>query len=344
MSAGEQARPDIVRAVRAPSTISTNAGVVGTNVALALATLVVMLATAAIFNQTLEENDHEIRAFLSSLAKPFAAAAASLAPAAGAIGREGLQIRWLGPMIALGLAALLFGLEDLSFSFSDSTIVLTLSFLVTFAVLLYVYEGGQLLMTNRYGLPATIRVFPAGVAIAIICVALSRAQGFEPGLVFGFVAAHSLTVPTVMSKRQLGHQVFWPMLVLLGVSVVAWLLADPARELAEDGDTMWAALPEGIAIGLFLAGVEGIFLQMIPLRFMDGHKLITWNKAAWLFIAVASGFLFWHAMMNEEKSSLDALGQTSTMTLVILMGTALLIAAATHTFFRIRNGRTPEVV
>jgi hypothetical protein len=105
---------------------------------------------------------------------------------------------------------------------------------------------------------------------------------------------------------------------------------------------MWAALPEGIAIGLFLAGVEGIFLQMIPLRFMDGHKVFTWNKAAWLFVAVVSGFLFWHAMMNEEKSSLDALGQTSTVTLVSLMGTALLIAAATHLFFRIRNGRTPE--
>jgi hypothetical protein len=143
----------------------------------------------------------------------------------------------------------------------------------------------------------------------------------------------------VVTNEQRGHQVFWPALALLGVAVVAWLLAGPARDLAEDGDTMWAALPEGIAVGVFLAGVEGVFLQMIPLRFMDGHKLLAWNKLAWLAIAVGSGFLFWHAMMNEERSSIDALGQTSTVTLAILMGSALAVALATHLFFRIRHAR-----
>lgn len=242
----------------------------------------------------------------------------------------------MGPLVVLGLAAILYALEDPSFGFNSSTVVLTLSFLATFVVLTYVYDGGQLLVTNRYGMPGAIRVFPAGVALAVIFVALTRVQGFQPGLVFGFVAAHTLTAPVAMTREQGGHQILWPALALLAVSVAAWLLASPARDLAEGGDSMWAALPEGIAIGIFLAGIESLFLSMIPIKFMDGYKLIAWNKFAWFGVVAASGFLFWHAMMNQERDSLDALGQAGTTTIIILMASALFIAGATNMFFRIR--------
>lgn len=332
-SAGEEARSEIIRSIPLPSGISTDAGVIGTNIGLALLTLIVLLATAAVFNQTLEENEHEIRASLRWLATPFAAVAGALS----FFGEGSWGSRLLGPLAVLGLAAVLYALEDPSFGLNNETVVLTLSFLTTFVVLTYVYDGGQLFVTNRYGLPGAIRVFPAGVVMAVICVALTRIQGFQPGLVFGFVAAHTLTAPVVMTTEQKGHQIFWPALGLLGVSVAAWLLASPARELAEDGDTMWAALPEGIVIGLFLAGIESLFLSMIPIKFMDGHKLMSWSKLAWLGVAAASGFLFWHAMMNQERESLNALGQTGTTTVLILIGSALFIAGATHMFFRIRN-------
>jgi len=295
--------------------------------------MIVMLATAAVFNQTLEENDEDIRAVLRWLAKPFAAGAGAAAFFSG----DSWVNRLMGPLVVLALAALLYALEDPSFGFNNGTVVLTLSFLATFVVLTYVYDGGQLLVTNRYGLPAAIRVFPAGVALAVIFVALTRVQGFQPGLVFGFVAAHTLTAPVEMTKEQKGHQILWPALALLAVSVVAWLLASPARDLAKDGTSMWAALPEGVAIGIFLAGIESLFLSMIPIKFMDGHKLMSWNKFAWLGVVMASGFLFWHAMMNQERESLNALGQTSTTTIVILMASALLIAGSTNMFFRIRS-------
>ena len=310
-------------------------GVVGTNIGLALLTMIVMLATAAVFNQTLEENDEDVRAVLRWMAKPFTAVAGAAAFVSG----DSWVNRLMGPFIVLGLAAILYALEDPSFGFNNETVVLTLSFLATFIVLTYVYDGGQLLVTNRYGLPAAIRVFPAGVALAVIFVALTRIQGFQPGLVFGFVAAHTLTAPVAMTKEQKGHQILWPSLALLAVSVTAWLLANPARDLATDGTSMWAALPEGIAIGIFLAGIESLFLSMIPIKFMDGHKLMSWNKFAWLGIVIASGFLFWHAMMNQERESLNALGQTSTTTIVILMASALLIAGSTNMFFRIRASR-----
>ena len=309
---------------------------VGTNVGLALLTLLVILATAAVFNQTLEENDEDVRAAGRWLARPFTALAGVTAIFSG----DSWVNRVTGPLVVLGLAAILYALEDPSFGFNSSTVVLTLSFLATFIVLTYVYDGGQLLVTNRYGLPGAIRVFPAGVALAVLFVALTRIQGFQPGLVFGFVAAHTLLAPVAMTREQQGHQILWPALGLLAVSVVAWLLVSPARDLAESGDSLWAAVPEGIAIGIFLAGIQSLFLSMIPIKFMDGNKLMAWNKFAWLGIVVASGFLFWHAMMNQERESLNALGQTGTATIIMLMVSALLIAGATNLFFRIRHNRS----
>jgi hypothetical protein len=76
---------------------------------------------------------------------------------------------------------------------------------------------------------------------------------------------------------------------------------------------------------------------MIPVRFMDGHKLMNWSKPAWLAIAMASGFLFWHVLMNEERSSLDALGQTSAATALGLMAFSLAVCVIIYSVFRIRN-------
>jgi hypothetical protein len=45
-------------------------------------------------------------------------------------------------------------------------------------------------------------------------------------------------------------------------------------------------------------------------------------------------------MMNQERESLNALGQTSTTTVAILIGSTLLIAVGTNVFFRIRHGRS----
>jgi hypothetical protein len=320
----------------------TNPGVVSTNVGLAMATIIIMLATAAVFNTTLEENDELIRGWLEKLWAPFAGIASGFAILGGTLSQTPWLRALIGPLVVLLLAAVLYALEEPTFGFNDETVILTVSFMVTFVVLTYVYDGGQLMVTNSYGLPGTIRIFPAGVIIAIICVGLTRIQGFQPGLVFGFVAAHALTAPVIMTRKQKGMQILWPSLALLAVCVVAWLAVSPARDLAEDGDTMWAALPEGIAVGLFLAGIQSLFFMMIPIKFMDGHKLMSWNKFAWAGLAIASGFVFWQAMMNEERESLDALGQTGAATFAALIIGALVVALATHGFFWWRARGNPQ--
>jgi hypothetical protein len=340
-TAGENARPELLQNIPRFSDIVTSPGVVSTNLGLAIGTVLVLLATAAIFNTTLEENDHLIRGWLEKISSVFAGPVSGFHILGDTLSHAPWMRIFVGPLVVIVLAGLLYALEEPSFGFNEASVILTLSFIVTFVVLTYVWDGGQLMVTNAYKLPGTIRIFPAGLVIAILCVAATRIQGFQPGLVFGFVAAHALTAEVVMTPKQKGMQILWPSLALLAVCLIAWAALGPARDLAQDGDTMWAALPEAIAVGLFLAGIQSLFLMMIPIKFMDGHKLMSWNKLVWAAITVTSGFIFWHAMMNEEKEALNALSQTGAATFAILIVGSLGIALATYAFFWWRTRGDP---
>ena len=60
---------------------------------------------------------------------------------------------------------------------------------------------------------------------------------------------------------------------MMAFAVVAWLLVGVFRDLTDDSDSWLAAVPEGIAVGVFVGAISGMFVQMIPMRFMDGYKL-----------------------------------------------------------------------
>jgi hypothetical protein len=230
-------------------------------------------------------------------------------------------------VIALVVAAAIYGLEEPDFGLNTQSLVLFLSYLGAFALLTYSYDGSQLVMSKRYGVEAAIKVFPIGVAVALICVVLSRITGFIPGLMYGFVASHTIIGHHNLSKEQEGKQVLYPSMVLLAACLLAWALAGPLRNFAESDNEWFSALPEGIAVGLFAAGLQSLFFQLMPIQYMDGHKLWQWNKLAWLGIALTSGFLFWEVFLNADSGSINALEQTSTLVVfsVILSCLALTV-------------------
>ena len=130
--------------------------------------------------------------------------------------------------------------------------------------------------------------------------------------------------------------IFWPALSLMVLALVSWLLLDPLRDMSEDSDSWIAALPEGIAVGIFVGAVEGMFLQLIPMRYMDGYKIWSWNKLAWLALAGLAAFLFWHALLNSERSSWDALDEATPATAIGLMAICFGLTLAVWAYFRFK--------
>ncbi|HEY5624993.1 MAG TPA: FGLLP motif-containing membrane protein, partial [Dehalococcoidia bacterium] len=340
LGGGNKSRPDIVRSVPKPGDLSGDLGIILTNVILGGLTLVLMLLTAEIFNQTLEENEGDIKKWFGRISGPLKGIFGVFGGLARLI-TDGRGVAGIfAPIVLLALAALLYGLEEPGYGINEQSAVIFVSFLAAFAALTYVYDGGQLLITNSYGIPGSIRLFPAGIVVALFFIAVTRILGFQPGLIYGFIAAHTLVAGAVITRDQEGRQILFPALALLTVCAAAFLLVGPARELATDNNSLWASLPEGIAVGVFVGGLEGMFFQMVPIKWMDGHRLWVWSKLVWLGVTGIVVFLFWHILLNAERESFDTLSETTPAIALLLMGLCFGMTLAMYLFFRIKNTRT----
>jgi H+/Cl- antiporter ClcA len=140
-----------------------------------------------------------------------------------------------------------------------------------------------------------------------------------------------------LSREQEGVNVFIPSMLLLLTALGAWLLLDPLRSLAEDNSTWLAAIPEAVAVGIFVGAVSSVFMQNIPMKFMDGYKLIQWSKLAWAVQAGLAAFLFWHVMINTSRSDFNAVNETAPAVAIIAMAVCFLVTVALYTFFRFRQ-------
>ncbi len=334
------ARPEIIRSLLGPDEISGEAKVIGTNVALAGATLILILLTATVFNQTVQENSEDIERFLSRLFAPFRGFLGVFGKGWDTINGERPGVgAFLGPLAVLGLAGLIYGFAEPGFGFNNKSLVLFLSLVLGVGAVTYTYSGGQALLTRHgFGLSAGVKLFPIGIVVAIVCVLLSRLENFQPGIIYGFIASFVVLAETGLDRRQLGHSVFYPGLALLALCIAAWLLVMPFRDLSQDSGSWLAGVPEGVAAAVFVGGLEGLFFNMIPLRFMDGHKLWGWNKLGWLAMAAVTAFLFWHVLLNKQQAYFSALQETTPATAVVLLGICLSATVGVWLYFRLRAG------
>jgi hypothetical protein len=142
-----------------------------------------------------------------------------------------------------------------------------------------------------------------------------------------------------LSVREEGLIIVVPLLSLMLAAVVAFLLIDPLREFSEEHTSVWAALPETIAVAVFVAGAESALLILLPLKYNDGEKVWTWNRLIWVGLALPALFMFFHALVNEEELG-DLINESETLTLMIIALVVLAVAVATWLFFRRREARS----
>jgi hypothetical protein len=213
-----------------------------------------------------------------------------------------------------------------------------ISTIVTVGVVTYFYNGGQLIISRQmFGMGGVIRLFPIGVLVAAVCVLFTRLDGFQPGIIYGFIASAAVVSTTEPNKEQSGKILFYPVLALLGLCLLSWFLISPFRDLATDHSSLWAALPETIAVGVFVGGLEGTFFQMIPIRYMDGHKVWSWNKLAWVLLAGSAAFMFWEILLHKQSSSASSVTHGTPAVAIVAMSICCILSLGFYAFFRLRG-------
>lgn len=149
------------------------------------------------------------------------------------------------------------------------------------------------------GLAFELTAIPIGLAIALVCVVVSRITSFQPGYLYGIICGVSFA-DTLNTKEQ-GHTVALAMLGTVGLATLAWLLWIPVDHLAAHQGEFWpVVLLDDLLATIFTGGIVGATIGSFPLRFLPGGTVAAWHKGAWAVIATVVTFLFVSVMLNPS--------------------------------------------
>lgn len=275
-----------------PSLLSTVAGSLASPAALigaplnalvnALITMgLILLITfpSQLFNHTYEENHERIRAWWTRKLRWLSgvrAMGSQLQPPARAT---------LSVVAVVVLGGVLAATLDPGFGVNVRSLALFLGAvlaLVAGATVTALASGVYRITRHRVGV-WHVRALPSALLVAAGCVLVSRLTDFQPGYLYGLIGGVIFSGP--LTSRQEGHEVAVASTCTLVVSVAAWLIWVPvAAAAAADPSSFALAMLEDFLAALFLTGMVGLVIGLIPLRFLPGERLAQWRWGAWALL------------------------------------------------------------
>ena len=326
-----------------PDQFTFDPNVVVTNLFLTILVILLFGLTSAVFNSTIDENRGDIAAFFARLGGRFAFIGAPVGRLDRALKKTGDHNRMatIGRVaIVLGLSGLIYGFLSPDFGLNQQSVFLFIALVIGLGFATYLQEGGTtFLAVRRYRADSSVRLFGAGIIVAIVCVLASRVAGLHPGFVYGFVASSVLLTPIALERRAAANLVILPSVALLVASVLAWMAMGPLH-VAVQQDASWTnVLAETIAAAIFVGGLEGVFYSMIPLTFMDGAVVWQWSRVAWILLFGAATFLFWQLVINQYAAYLEAFKQPTILAILLILAVYGTLTTVTWLYFRYRHSR-----
>jgi len=294
-----------------------------------------------LFNKTVEANYPEIQGWIKGAGGRWngmvdAMAVGPLRAVRGTLGR--VLAGRTGVVMFLALSALVYGFLSPSFGFDWNSAALFLGLLV-----------GLALITAAFDLP--LRVYhrrrteerDAGVlralwwtlAIAIVCVVISRLAGFQPGYLYGLII--SIVFVTEMTVRDEGLGVWLASVWLLVLSVVAWMLLAIVRQ--QDADPWLSLFLQTMLVTFVVAGIETLVIGLLPMRFLPGHPLFQWRKSAWFALFAFSVFGYLLILVDPANGYLSDDSRTPMIVGLIFLITFGIVSIGTWAYFRYRPAR-----
>ncbi|MEI7743213.1 MAG: FGLLP motif-containing membrane protein [Chloroflexota bacterium] len=339
---GHGATPAFIASIPGTSGFHLDPAIVATNVLLALGFVFFFGLTSEIFNSTIDEHRTEIEGWTSSIAArlaflaPIAALDARLDRLAET-GRRGAALHGLVIVLVIGIV---YGVFSGDIGFNPETVVLLSSIMVGLGLLTYLNYGGKsLILRRRHGAQAITRLYGSAVVVAVVCVLASRIGGFHPGMIYGFVASTVILTPVALEHRDEARVILLPALGLLLLSVVSFLLIDPLAQAAAAGDSLVLSILRAVVGITFIAGLEGLLFNLLPIRFMDGAKVMAWSRLGWGAIYSLVVFAWWQLLLNRDAAYVDAFRQTNVQAVAAFLVFFMVTTGLTWGFFRYRARR-----
>jgi hypothetical protein len=236
------------------------------------------------------------------------------------------------------LGALLYSFLSPSVGFNRRTLTLFLGLLVGLLLVTLLAELPVILLLRKVTDRGRIRLLAGSLVVGVVCVAVSRLLHFQPGYLYGVVAGAAFQ--RELSKDEAGRSVLVASVVLLVSSVIAWLLWIPVSHAANHpGRSVWLLVLEAVLAAVFVTGIEATVIGLLPIRFLDGHKLYTWNRILWGFLFLLGAFGMIHLLLRPGSGYLNHSSNTPMFTVVALFLAFGVVSVAFWAYFRYRKPR-----
>ncbi|MGA7173677.1 MAG: FGLLP motif-containing membrane protein [Candidatus Dormiibacterota bacterium] len=285
------------------SALITPAEAFGSPAADALAALITILTVifitfpAQLFNYTLKANYEEVRKWWEGPLHWFQ----QLRAHTKHVSVKRRDLVTFGSVVLLG--AVLDGFLDPKFGFSASSALTLASLILALLVSIAVPNLAAFYYRKLRHRPTTFRLhaLPAGLTVALVSVLISRVTSFEPGYLYGLVCGVAFT--TQLAVHEDGHVAGVSSLCSMLVAVVAWLIWVPVHSAAVlPGAAAWQVLLSDLLAAVFVGGLVGNVVGLLPLNFMQGGTLAKWHKGAWAAVYGVTTFGFIQTMLQPKSA------------------------------------------
>jgi hypothetical protein len=264
-------RSAFVTSIPNPGQISTNPAVLAVSAAMALAIIPLLAFPSQLFNSTLQENYDEVRGWFR---RPVRAPAKTRKPLSRAT-----QAAEFAGFLAAG--AVLYGLLTPGFGFNRTSLALGLGLGLALLVICVGFSVPTLTyMRRRFHERGRLQILPGTIVIAAVCVGLSRLLHFQPGALYGLLAVFAFGRD--LDAKRKGRLTAVSAVFILTVAVAAWFVRVPVAAAAgRPGAGLGLLIVDAALSAVFLLGLESLVVSLLPLRFLDGSKVMAWSRLVW---------------------------------------------------------------
>jgi hypothetical protein len=276
-------RPAFVTSLPLPGQVSLQPAALLTSAAVAVGALMLIAFPFELFNSTMEENYDEIRAWFRLPVRGVSDAKTSR--------------RTLSFFLLTAVSAVACGFLSPDFGWNMTSLVMAVGMFVALLVMAVVFSvPADIGIHRQFGEWGKLNFLPGSVVVSIVMVVVSRLFHFQPGYFYGALAG--LAFRSALSEGVQGRMTAANWAFSLVISVAAWFARIPvSAAAARPGASVWWIGLEVCLALVFLWGVEGLAVAMLPLRFMDGRKVFRWSRTGWAVLFFLGLFATFHILL-----------------------------------------------
>ncbi|MBI5653580.1 MAG: lamin tail domain-containing protein [Chloroflexi bacterium] len=295
--------------IASPARFNLNLAVLVTNILLALILALAMGFFGNLLNAALETHEERV-------ARWFAPARAAWQNVARIGARfdavmRALRLTWFGFALKLALVLMLYGIVfaylDPGFDIaSEQGWLLILALALSAGVIGIIDDLAQFIVLRWRGSRSVIRIHGGNFLIAIVSALFSRLSGLTPGLLIGSPAGiEEVDDPTFEIPSHL-----LALGAIGGAAIVAWLITpftDP---------NVWV---HTALLLIFAMGVQTVFFEMLPIKYLHGRGIFEFNRWVWLGIFALTATIFFQTMLNPDGDFIRAFEQSNMVILALIV-------------------------